>query len=572
MSSNILKETTPEHQATAVSPRQALAARIVLIGLTLGLLGDLLFYQKAIGLSFPLFILAVVLVTLAAGRQARSGLNWRNLWPLLPMLLIAAMVAGRANNSLTVLNVLATLGLGALTLHYLPLKKPLDEDHLMQHLGGAAEAFILTPFEPFAELSDSWAWFSQRNWRSQTLSAVLRGLVLAVPILIVFTLLLAAADEVFANYVQQAWDLIAFNPDVGFINQVLLTLMLGWIAMGALAYGIARRMPSRQKTVTVPAQEDPEAWFTADSDAPPVPMESTESRPAKRKRSGFRLGIIEAGMVLGLVDVLFAAFVVVQFAYFFGGQDTVARTGMGYAQYARRGFFELVAVSVLTLGMALWLQFVTRRQPGRENRLFIGLSIMLVLLTTVMLVSASQRMYLYEEIYGFTHLRVLTHVFMVWLAVLFCFFVLSLFEVKRNIFALGVLLTAICYLLSINLLNPDLYIAQRNLERYANGQALDVYFLNRLSADAVPALLDFYAQETNPVARAWAGQWLTMQLRLLDNWRAKNPTVYSFNLAREQAWIALDALRADLPAPDSAVLYPSARNSVDIYAVTPTPR
>jgi hypothetical protein len=96
------------------------------------------------------------------------------------------------------------------------------------------------------------------------------------------------------------------------------------------------------------------------------------------------------------VDLLFGVFVLVQFAYFFGGQDTLAAIGLTYSQYARRGFFELVAVSILTLGLVLWLNHTTMRQPGRENRLFIALSVILVALTSVMLFSASQRMLLYE--------------------------------------------------------------------------------------------------------------------------------------------------------------------------------
>ena len=78
--------------------------------------------------------------------------------------------------------------------------------------------------------------------------------------------------------------------------------------------------------------------------------------------------------MLGLTDALFAAFVTIQAAYLFGGRDTLARSGMTYAEYARRGFFELVAVAVLTLALVLVLDWITVRSGKRQQWLFRGLA------------------------------------------------------------------------------------------------------------------------------------------------------------------------------------------------------
>ena len=144
-----------------------------------------------------------------------------------------------------------------------------------------------------------------------------------------------------------------------------------------------------------------------------LPKGNQDNAAAKRKRQPFRLALLESSIVLGAVDLMFGAFVVVQIAYFFGGQALVnAGTGWTFAQYARRGFFELIAVSVLVLGLILWLDRVTPRTNARQHTIFRVLAVGMIALTGVMLVSASGRMSLYEEAYGYTHLRQYTHTFM----------------------------------------------------------------------------------------------------------------------------------------------------------------
>jgi hypothetical protein len=551
-------------------PRKTLAVWIVMLGLALGLLGNLLFYQKALGISFPLFILTAVLVTLAAARPAQTPVKWRNLWPLIPVLFFAGMVAVRDDDAILTLNIMAVFALGGLTLHYLPLERPLDEAPLSEHIASVFQSCVFAIFGAIPEVGDSWSWLRERNWQGRTIVAVVRGLALAVPIMLVFTALLVSADVVFADVVEDAWNLLALNPDARLIDQGVITLSIGWLAAGALAYGLARRH-NRPSTVTVPAgdaeaaDEDSATFVYGDEQA--VPMKAVEASPKRKAGPFIRLSMIETGIILGLVDALFGAFVLVQMAYFFGGQDFINDRGLTYAQYARRGFFELVAVSVLTLGLALWLNHITLRRERRASIIFNALSLIVVALTSVMLISASQRMYLYEEAYGFTHLRVFTHVFMLWLGVLFVFFLLSLFNIKPQIFALGVLLTSIGYLVTLNAMNVDLYLAQRNIERFYQGYALDLSSLGRLSADAVPAVIGLYRNNnTTTEARQWAGQWLAAQLDTLDR-QKQNETLFGLNFARQQAWSALDALRSDLPEYDPSIFYSYYSQSYyDVYA------
>ena len=122
--------------------------------------------------------------------------------------------------------------------------------------------------------------------------------------------------------------------------------------------------------------------------------------------------------MLGSVVILFAAFVAIQFQYFFGGQANIHIEGYTYAEYARKGFGELVAVAFFSLLLLLGLGAITRRDTESQRKTFSSLGVGLVGLVLVMLISAFQRLALYESAYGFSRLRAYTHVFMIWLALL----------------------------------------------------------------------------------------------------------------------------------------------------------
>jgi hypothetical protein len=530
--------------------RRTLATWIVLLGLIIGLLGNIFFYGKNIGLSFPLFIITSIGVMLAASRPAQTPVNRRNLWLLIPVIFFALMVAVRDEKTITFLNVAAALSLASLALHYFSIKERLDEATIPQQIGAVFTSGLYAIFGGFTEVADAWAWTRGRSWKGRAVLSVARGLVIALPIVIVFTILLGSADAVFAGYVEDVWQLIAFKPSAGLIDQTIVTLTIGWLAIGSLAYGLARRESPRRVTIA-----RNEAYY-AYGDDEPVAMEGEIVEKEKPKNvARFRLGMIESGIILGLVDLLFAVFVVIQFAYFFGGENTIEARGLTYSSYARSGFFELVAVSVMTLGLGLWLDHVTIRHEPRENRIFQALLIVIVALTSVMLISASQRMLLYEEAFGFTHLRVYTHVSMLWLGILFGVFLLSLFRVKKHVFSFGTLLVAIGYLGTLNLMNVDLYIAERNIARYHEGQALDLSFLTILSADALPAIIPLHEElKDNPEAREWTGQWLARQLRILEQ---RGGTIFSANLSGDSAWAALNAMRNEIPTYDSSFFYQS---------------
>ena len=114
----------------------------------------------------------------------------------------------------------------------------------------------------------------------------------------------------------------------------------------------------------------------------------------------------------------------------------------------------------------------------------------IVVLLALLLASAYSRMLLYRAYYGLTEDRFYTLAFMTWLAVILGWFAATVLRGQRARFMPGAVLAALVALLTLNVVNPDAYIARVNLRRALEGASLDKEYLVRLSADAVPVIVD----------------------------------------------------------------------------------
>ena len=119
----------------------------------------------------------------------------------------------------------------------------------------------------------------------------------------------------------------------------------------------------------------------------------------------------------------------------------------------------------------------------------------LCVMSIVVVVSALHRMNLYEEAYGFTRLRLLVSVFEGWLGVvLVLVLVAGVLGGRRWLVPLAVRAGAVG-LLGLALVNPDLYIAEHNLDRVGAAAGIDLVYLGSLSADAWPAIAGLPAKD-----------------------------------------------------------------------------
>lgn len=237
------------------------------------------------------------------------------------------------------------------------------------------------------------------------------------------------------------------------------------------------------------------------------------------RRSSRRLRRLEWAVPVALLDALFAAFVLVQVTTLFGGSAHVLRTaGLTYADYARSGFWQLLAVTVLTLLVIAGASRWAPRQTPAERWLIRLLLGTLALLSLIVVSSALYRMNVYTQAYGATRLRLLVTVCEFWLGLVFVLILVAGVRLRAAWLPRLILGAAVLALLGLALANPDRLIAERNIDRYAETGRLDLDYLSRLSADAVPTLDRLPGQ-----LRACALDQLAIDLADdPDDWRGAN--------------------------------------------------
>jgi hypothetical protein len=329
----------------------------------------------------------------------------------------------------------------------------------------------------------------------------MRGTVLALPVVVVFGLLLANADPVFATLRRSVeaflsrWD---FLPRLMFFG-VLFVASLG-------AGGLALRGSSASSPVS-----------------PPSP------RPC--------LGPTERLVVLGAVAGLFGVFLLLQLTYLFGNAPAVAGSGITFAEYARRGFNELTTVATLC---ALLLMTLDRHaQRGTREDMVRLVAWALVAETLLLLVSAFRRVWLYEDAYGFTTTRLYAQAYMIVMALVLLRLgwelraVVDTRRLARWAAALGVLA-----FVTLGYWNHEAWIARTNIERGIRTGVIDAtYLVHGLSLDAVPALVGTLDSAPEPVAAplrdALRGRY--------TGTRVRDCRWFEWNLRQAQAAQALEA-------------------------------
>lgn len=299
-------------------------------------------------------------------------------------------------------------------------------------------------------------WVHRGRARYPSASRVRPGRVLAVAavsacLVLLFGALFVSADPEFGRLFESV------VPSVGLGNPIPHLVLGVLVAGAALASAYLRRRSPR---------------FDALAPAP--------ARPLARW---------EWAVPVALLDLLFAAFVAVQLRVLFGGDGHVMGTDhLTYADYARQGFWQLSAVTVLTLlvvAVAVRRIDTTAPRDRRLARVALG---PLCLLTLVVVASAVHRMALYESVFGFTRLRLGVMATELWLGAVFVALLVAGVRITGRWLPRAVLASAVLGTLAFAAINPDGHIADRNVARYAETGSIDVSYLRGLSVDAVPAL------------------------------------------------------------------------------------
>jgi hypothetical protein len=412
---------------SAARERAATARHLLVDAVVLGGLADA-FLRGGFGIGL-LAWMVVFTATFAYVKRRRGGINREQLGWLLTALFFAATFAWRDSGGLGFFDFVAMLTalalLGATSSAVSPMRSVLGQ-RIRDLAQALARSAALVAAGVFGLVLACGLGDGVQRLRLGRTRALVRASLIAIPLVLVFGVLLGSADPVFGSLFRL--------PDIDFgtvVSHLVVAGFFTWV-VGGWMYGAL-----------------------------------LNERPVPRIREGLpiTLGSLDVTIVLGALVALFAVFVGVQIGWLFGGERLVrATTGLGYAQYARHGFFELVWVSLLVLPVLLGSRSALDDDAVaiRRHRF---LSIPLLALLGGIMASALGRMGLYVHYYGLSTDRVFATVFMLWLVIVFAWYGFTVLRGRLRDFAAGMTITGFATLAALGLANPDALVARVNISR-----------------------------------------------------------------------------------------------------------
>jgi hypothetical protein len=436
---------------------------LLLYGLIIGVSFDIFFYNKTLGISYLIFIVLILALLFLSFWGSLKKLNNFAWLFIVPVLLLSSTFFIYSNQVLKILNYLIVPIL-IIILSSLVANLNKSDWSDIRFIGDIAKRvfvpfrFIHRPFLTLSRMTDQ----SGKDSKSRILPKVFIGILISIPILAIILWLLSSADIVFKNFF--------INIPVFKIFKHFLIIILVSVYTICFLWALLKAFDEREK-----------------------PAGDIKYNKIKWK---LFLDPVVLLTILFLINAIYTIFSFIQFTYLFGGSSFILPSSFTYAEYARRGFAELIIVSIINFGILIFgVTFVKKD----SKRIFIAIKAFLTLLvvsTFILLVSAFYRMMVYEQAYGFTYLRIFVQAFMIMLFFLFITNIIYIWYQKIPIIKSYFIISLAIYII-MNFTNVDAIIAKNNINRYFETGKIDMVYLKGLSYDAEPEMQKFYTSVKN---------------------------------------------------------------------------
>ncbi|MFZ5365464.1 MAG: DUF4153 domain-containing protein [Patescibacteria group bacterium] len=421
---------------------------VIILSLLFALGYDLLFPSPDLGINFGVFILAFLVAAILLKFSIDKKTS--NLWSLffcVPILWYAGCVAVYQSLFVHVVAPLASIFLLILFLFWfgvedLPMKKvkrilPLS---LILFVGRFFSK-ISAPFSGIFKLD------------AKKSGKVIVALIILVPLLFIFGALFISADLIFREWIKQLFDA---SIDVHNTWRVVRTIGL-FLFFGGLMFAFIMKKRFPQKI---------------ESEA------ATNKEPEQIKRDS-----IIANIILGVLNLFFLLFIVIQVMFLFGGHDIIKKYDITYADYVHQGFYQMCAIAVLVLIISYIMFRMNRSEKFDTVKL---LNSVFIIQSLIIVSSALKRLFLYQEAYGLTQLRFLVWHFTLYIGlILLSLALIIVFKKHYRLFVKVGLVISTIYLMFMTGINMQARIAKVNIDRYLSGQdkEIDMSYLLNLSVD-----------------------------------------------------------------------------------------
>ncbi|MGJ9460575.1 DUF4153 domain-containing protein [Oceanobacillus sp. CF4.6] len=430
--------------------------------LGLGILAEISFFHGKIGLSYPVFITGFYLVLFL---RFRLSFNHRRIGVLL-MVVIWILAGGYLLYDNDFFHVLNLLIIPVLVFFHIVL---ITSTNRFRWSKPEFITLLTTKLQEAIEYNAAFCkWILNKTFKNMneqtahTIKRILIGLIIGIPLLLLIIGLLISADAVFQEVILHIPNFIL---QLNYMEEIARAAAI--ILFTLLFFGIFQVLQVKSK-----------------------PARNSMIERAKKE---IRWDSITAVTILILLNTVYVLFAAIQFTYFFS--DGLL-DGLTYAAYARRGFFELVFVTLINWAILIsFLKLVKDDRKGMKLTLKVMYSL-LIAVSGVMLISAFQRLSMYEAAYGFTVDRILAHAFMIFLIVIFAYTLIRVWMERLTLLHFY-LITGLTFYTALNAMNIEQIIVDNNLNRFEETGKIDIEYLDSLSYTGLNGLISLYEKEPN---------------------------------------------------------------------------
>ncbi len=294
-----------------------------------------------------------------------------------------------------------------------------------------------------------------------TIRKVLVGLLCAAPVLAIVLPLLLASDDAFRGMMTNLF---------GNMAQTVFRILFGiLLSMFVIAYGFSLRSGR---------------------------ISEPKEKPSNGIENTYLISFLSA------IGACYLLYLFSQLAYFFSAFSGFLPNGeITYAQYARKGFFEMCIIALINLFLVFVVLLVAKKKDGKVCHGIKALATFIAVFTLIIIATAISKMVLYIDVYGMTVLRLTTSSFMAFLAIVFVSVIGRIYIRCINVVKTA-LITAGCIVLILGTVNVNAVCAKYNYESYQSGklETIDVVVINDLGYEGIPYLVKLATDQDDDIA------------------------------------------------------------------------
>lgn len=203
-------------------------------------------------------------------------------------------------------------------------------------------------------------------------------------------------------------------------------------------------------------------------------------------------------MMITVLNLVYLVFCFTQIKVLFTEQN------IKYSEFARKGFFQLMIVSLINIVMILKANNKNLKETEKQEKYKKTMCIVMVIFTLIIIISAFARMTLYQQNYGYTRLRILVDYTLITEIILLIPTIIYILKNKIDLIKTYFVIIITMYCL-VNFINIDKIIMKNNFNRYKETGYIDLNYLMEMNnSDLIEQLLELKDTEFKYSEKAYS--------------------------------------------------------------------